>query len=143
MSSTGLKCTRLFTILAILLMTEGVSQADENVASSAQMIQLGAQVIEKHGCTRCHIIGGKGGTALQGPILDNIGNLLTPEQIRKKVLDPAYLMAEGFENEYNSGIMPDTFSEQIPQGELEALVTYLSTLKNPSAGTPKPIIKGD
>lgn len=106
---------------------------------SAEMIEMGKQAMVDYECTNCHFIGGKGGTKKRGPKLDNIGSLLTAEQMKRKLLDPGYLMAEGFEKEFDEGQMPDTFGEQMSKRELKALVAYLMTLTDTSVDTPKPI----
>ncbi len=75
----------------------------------------------------------------RGPVLDNIGNLLTKEDIKKKIFDPGYLYADGFEKEHKKGLMPDKYKELMTEEELDALAAYLTTLKNPAVETPKPI----
>lgn len=110
-------------------------------APSAEMIEMGKQALVDYECTNCHFVGGKGGTKKRGPKLDNIGSLLTMEQMEKKILDPFYIMAEGFEKQYDEGQMPDTFGEQMSKREMKALVAYLSTLRDTSVDTPKPIFQ--
>ncbi|MBI3597524.1 MAG: c-type cytochrome [Nitrospirae bacterium] len=104
-------------------------------------IAYGKEVYELYECYNCHKIGGKGSVKKRGPMLDNIGNLATVEQIKKKVYDPKFLMADGFEKEYNKGLMPKNYTELISDGELEALAAYLASLKNTSVNTPKPVLK--
>jgi mono/diheme cytochrome c family protein len=102
-------------------------------------VAYGKDVYELYECYNCHKIGGKGSVKKRGPILDNIGNLATAEQLKKKIFEPLTFMAEGFEKEYKKKTMPKNYSELISDGELDALVTYLGTLKNGSKDTPKPI----
>ena len=45
-------------------------------------------------CTRCHAIGGAGGTV--GPPLENIGNTLTREQILESLIEPSARLAPGY-----------------------------------------------
>jgi mono/diheme cytochrome c family protein len=104
-------------------------------------IAYGKDVYELYECYNCHKIGGKGSVKKRGPMLDNIGNLATADQIKKKVYDPKFMMAEGFEKEYNKGTMPKNYTELITEGELDALASYLVSLKNTSIKTPKPILK--
>ncbi|MER3425378.1 MAG: hypothetical protein C4293_21235 [Nitrospiraceae bacterium] len=106
---------------------------------SASLIARGMEVYELHECYNCHKIGGKGSVKKRGPILDNVGNLLTIEDIKKKIFDPTYLYAEGFEKEHKKGVMPDKYKELMSEEELNALAAYLSTLKNPEIETPRPI----
>ncbi|WP_149303648.1 HEAT repeat domain-containing protein [Pareuzebyella sediminis] len=45
-------------------------------------------------CTRCHAINGGGGTV--GPPLENIGNILTREQILESLIEPSARIAPGY-----------------------------------------------
>ena len=108
-------------------------------AGGMSLVARGMEVYELHECYNCHKIGGKGSVKKRGPVLDNIGNLLTIEDFKKKILDPAYLYAEGFEKEHKKGVMPDKYKDLMSEEELDALAAYLSTLKNPSVETPKPV----
>jgi mono/diheme cytochrome c family protein len=128
---------------------EGLSAAElakkKAAASSGGVpsdpVAYGKEVYELYECYNCHKIGGKGSVKKRGPMLDNIGNLATVDQIKKKVYDPKFMMAEGFEKEYKKGTMPKNYPELITEGELDALAAYLVTLKDTSIKTPKPIIK--
>ena len=103
------------------------------------VVERGAEVYDLYECYNCHKIGGKGSVKKRGPILDNIGSFLTVKDIRQKVFDSTYLYAEGFEEEHKKGRMPDKYKELMTEEEVLALATYLSTLKDPTAKTPKPI----
>lgn len=107
--------------------------------AGGNLIARGMEVYELHECYNCHKIGGKGGVKKRGPELDNVGNLLTIDDIKKKIFDPTYLYAEGFEKEHKKGVMPDKYKELMSEEELAALAAYLSTLKNPAVATPKPV----
>jgi cytochrome c553 len=50
-------------------------------------------------------------------------------------------MAEGFEKEYNKKLMPDKYKELMADQDIDQLVAYLSSLKDPSVETPKPVKK--
>ena len=119
--------------------TAGVPSGEPAAAGSQDLVARGKEVYELQECYNCHKIGGKGSVKKRGPVLDNIGNLLTKEDMKKKVFDTAYLYAEGFEKEHKKGLMPDKYKELMTDEELDALAAYLSTLKNPSVETPKPI----
>jgi mono/diheme cytochrome c family protein len=108
-------------------------------ASGGGIIARGMEVYDLHECYNCHKIGGKGSVKKRGPVLDNIGNLLTQEDIKKKIFDPTYLYAEGFEKEHKKKQMPDKYKELMSDEEVTALAAYLATLKNPAVETPKPI----
>lgn len=125
--------------------SEGPSAADlakkraSAGAAPSDPVAYGKEVYDLYECYNCHKIGGKGSVKKRGPIMDNIGNLATAEQLKKKIFEPMTFMAEGFEKEFKKKTMPKNYSELISDGELEALVTYLGTLKNGSKDTPKMI----
>ncbi len=111
------------------------------VLSSGRMtvVEQGAEIYDLYECYNCHKIGGKGSVKKRGPMLDNIGSLLTINDIGKKILDPTYLYAEGFEKEHKKGRMPDKYKDLMTEEEVVSLATYLSTLKDPAADTPRPV----
>jgi mono/diheme cytochrome c family protein len=108
-------------------------------SGSVDIIARGMEVYDLHECYNCHKIGGKGSVKKRGPVLDNIGSYLTPDDIKKKVFDPGYLYADGFEKEHKKKQMPDKYKELMTDEEVNALAAYLATLKNGSSDTPKPI----
>ena len=75
----------------------------------------------------------------RGPELDNIGNLVSAEMLKKKLLDPYTFSTEGFEKEYKKAVMPDNYPELMTEKEMDAVVAYMLTLKNEAVKTPKPI----
>jgi mono/diheme cytochrome c family protein len=103
------------------------------------LLARGMEVYDLYECYNCHKIGGKGSVKKRGPVLDNVGSLLTIEDIKKKIFDPTYLYAEGFEKEHKKGLMPDKYKELMTEEELNAVAAYLSTLKNPAVETPRPV----
>ncbi len=103
------------------------------------VVERGAEVYDLYECYNCHKIGGKGSVKKRGPILDNIGSFLTINDIKQKIFDPTYLYAEGFEKQHKKGRMPDKYKDLMTEEEVLALATYLSTLKDPTAKTPKPV----
>jgi len=109
--------------------------------AGGDLVALGKEQYDLQECYNCHKIGGKGSVKKRGPVLDNIGNLMKPEEMKEKILYPRTWMAEGFEKEYNKKQMPDKYKELMFDQEVDALVAYLATLKNPSVETPKPIKK--
>ena len=104
------------------------------------IMKLGEEQWQLQECYNCHKIRGEGGKK-RGPELDNIGSLLTMEEIKLKILDPKSFMAEGFEKEWEKGRMPDKFKDVMSDSEVVALATWLSEFKNTSVATPKPIKK--
>ena len=117
---------------------EGV-QAPQDQGGALTRVERGAEVYDLYECYNCHKVGGKGSVKKRGPILDNIGSFLTINDIKQKIFDPTYLYAEGFEEQHKKGRMPDKYKELMTEEEVLALATYLSTLKDPTAKTPKPI----
>lgn len=114
----------------------------EVAAPSPELIERGRQAYEDWECYNCHKIGGKGGVKRRGPELDNIGSLLSPDAIRAEILNPASSLAEGFEDEYDKKTMPDDFGQRLSDDEINALVAYLSSLKDTSVQTPSPFFPG-
>ena len=122
----------------------GVQVVEEAVATPASsaaagdLVALGKEQWELQECYNCHKLFGKGGKK-RGPELDNIGNLMTPEALRQKILDPKSWKAEGFDKQYKKGKMPDKYKDLMFDEEVDALVAFLATLKDTSVNTPKPI----
>lgn len=110
------------------------------LGAGGDLVALGKEQWNLQECYNCHKLFGEGGKK-RGPELDNIGNVMTPDQLREKILFPQSWMAEGFEKDYEKKKMPDKYRELMEDSEVEALVTFLSTLKNLSVNTPKPIKK--
>ncbi|MBI3603933.1 MAG: cytochrome c [Nitrospirae bacterium] len=109
-------------------------------ATGGDLVALGKEQWNLQECYNCHKLFGEGGKK-RGPEMDNIGSLLKPEELKRKILDPQSWMAEGFEKEYEKKKMPDKYKELMEEKEVDALVAFLSTLKNTAVATPKPIKK--
>lgn len=122
--------------------TPGSVGLTEATGPSPELIERGKVAYEDWECYNCHKIGGKGGVKRRGPELDNIGNLLSPDAIRAEILNPSSSLAEGFEEEYDKVTMPDDYGERLSEGEVSALVAYLSSLTDTSVQTPKPFFPG-
>ena len=103
------------------------------------MVKMGMKVYKEFECFNCHKLGGKGWKKRKGPELDNIGNLVSAELLKKKLLDPWVFSTEGFDKEYQKPVMPNNYPKLMSDKEMDAVVAYMLTLKNPSAKTPKPI----
>ena len=110
-------------------------------AATGDLVALGKEQYELQECYNCHKVGGKGGLKKRGPHLDNVGNLMKPEELKEKILNPRSYMAEGFEKEYNKKLMPDKYKELMADQDIDQLVAYLSSLKDSSVETPKPVKK--
>lgn len=107
-------------------------------AAAGDLVALGKEQWDLQECYNCHKLFGQGGKK-RGPEMDNIGNLMTPEQLRQKILDPKSWKAEGFDKQYKKGKMPDKYKDLMFDEEIDALVAFLASLKDASVNTPKPI----
>jgi mono/diheme cytochrome c family protein len=88
----------------------------------------GEQIFFKHpaaACVLCHTLKGQGGTV--GPPLDGIAARFTPEYISESLVEPAKVLAKGFEA-LGASPMPPMGLLLKPQ-ELEDIKAYLQTLK--------------
>jgi mono/diheme cytochrome c family protein len=118
----------------------GAPSGTPSAAASGDILQIGEEQWQLQECYNCHKLKGEGGKK-RGPELDNIGSLLSMEDIKLKIVDPKSWMAEGFEKEFEKGKMPDKYKDLMEDKDIVALATWLSTFKNTSVMTPKPIKK--
>ena len=109
-------------------------------ASAGDFMKVGEEQWQLQECYNCHKLRGAGGKK-RGPELDNIGSLLSVEEIQQKIADPKSFMAEGYDKEWQKGIMPSKFKDLMDPQEMQALAAWLGTFKNTSVNTPKPIKK--
>ena len=112
----------------------------ETKAATGDFMKIGEEQWQLHECYNCHKLKGEGGKK-RGPELDNIGSYLTAAEIKQKIFYPKTYMAEGFEKEWEKGKMPDKFKDVMEDSDAMALASWLSTFKNTSVNTPKPIKK--
>jgi hypothetical protein len=108
--------------------------------ASGDVMKIGEEQWQLQECYNCHKLRGEGGKK-RGPELDNIGSLMTVEEIQQKIADPKSFMAEGYDKEWQKGIMPNKFKDLMDPKEMLALATWLGSFKNTSVNTPKPIKK--
>ena len=122
--------------------TTGPSSPPPPTASvvTGDFMKLGEEQWQLMECYNCHKLKGEGGKK-RGPELDNIGSLLTVDEIQRKITDPKSFMAEGFEKEWEKGRMPDKFKDLMEPKDILALASWLGSFKNTSVNTPKPIKK--
>lgn len=109
-------------------------------AGGGDFMKVGEEQWQLQECYNCHKLRGEGGKK-RGPELDNIGSLLTVDEIQQKIADPKSFMAEGYEKEWTKGIMPNKFKDLMEPKEMQALAAWLGSFKNTSVNTPKPIKK--
>ncbi|MCZ6801469.1 MAG: cytochrome c [Nitrospirae bacterium] len=119
-----------------------VADVDESASASGavsgDLVALGLEQWDLQECYQCHKLFGKVGKK-RGPEMDNIGNLMTPDQLREKILYPKSWKAEGFDKQYKKGKMPNKYIDLMFDEEIDALVAFLASLKDTSVNTPKPI----
>jgi len=108
--------------------------------ANGDFMKVGEEQWQLHECYNCHKLKGEGGKK-RGPELDNIGSYLTADEIKQKIFNPKSFMAEGFEKDWEKGKMPDKFKDVMEDSDAMALATWLSTFKNTSVNTPRPIKK--
>jgi mono/diheme cytochrome c family protein len=89
----------------------------------AAQTEKGAQVYAAQKCSSCHSIADKGNK--KGP-LDDVGSKLTSDQIREWIVDPAGMTAK--QKAARKPPMPAKYAS-LPKDDLDALVTYLASLK--------------
>jgi mono/diheme cytochrome c family protein len=102
----------VFVAIALIVMV---------VAASAQ--DAGAKVYADQKCSTCHSIAGKGNAK---GALDDVGSKLTADDIRQWIVDPAAATAK--HNATRKPAMPAKYAS-LPKGDVDALVTYLASLK--------------
>lgn len=104
------------------------SQADapsSTAAAPAAASNKPEDIIAAGGCMGCHALRGQGGTV--APSFDGIGARSNRDELRESILDPNAKVAPAYEA--MRGVMPQTFGQQLTAGQLEALVTYLASLR--------------
>lgn len=116
------------------------STASASSGGGGDFMKVGEEQWQLQECYNCHKLRGEGGKK-RGPELDNIGSLLTVEEIQQKIADPKSFMAEGYDKEWQKGIMPNKFKDLMEPKDMQALAAWLGTFKNTSVNTPKPIKK--
>ncbi|HYN88090.1 MAG TPA: c-type cytochrome, partial [Ardenticatenaceae bacterium] len=97
------------------------------------------ETIQANGCGGCHVIPGTDAAGAVGPSLAGIATraeetVATPEYtgaadsaeafIHESIVSPSTFVRPNYPD-----VMPKNFGETIPEGELEALVAYLATLR--------------
>jgi disulfide bond formation protein DsbB len=80
----------------------------------------GFALLTAQGCVACHDVTGP--TVRIGPPLSNVGERLSAAEIRRSILEPDAVIAEGFQ----PGLMLQDFGEKLTPDELDQIVGYLS-----------------
>jgi len=81
----------------------------------------GAQVFANNGCAGCHALAAANAGGVVGPSLDDVIPGQAAAQISQSIVDPEAQITQGFP----SGVMPETYDDDIPPDQLKQLVDYL------------------
>lgn len=100
-----------------VVLTVGVACA----ASAQDTKAKGEKVFADQKCSLCHSIAGKGN--MKGP-LDDVGSKLSADEIRQWIVD-----AKGMTAKSKATRKPEMKAYTLSKDDVDALVTYLSTLK--------------
>ena len=88
------------------------------------------EIVANAGCIACHTIDAVGATGQLGPNLSQVGERLTPDEIRQSILTPDAVIAENCPTgPCPPGVMPKDFGNRLSAAQLETLVALLSNLK--------------
>ena len=85
------------------------------IGATSGAVYQGAQLFYQKGCEYCHAISGLGGH--RGPDLTDVGNLLTVNDMKIRILN-------------GGGLMP-SFANNLTPDEVNALIAFLQTRKKP------------
>ena len=86
----------------------------------------GKALFAQYGCQGCHKVEGEGGEV--GPDITKVGASRTPEELMRKIVEPAAWTTPGFQ----PGIMPAEIGRSIPEGERHEIVAWLAGLSGRS-----------
>ena len=97
-----------------------------------EAIAAGREIFESNKCFNCHKVFWEGNSD-RGPNLGTkqIG-LYSAEYIKEQVVDPRKIQSPGFEDPKSKKAMPTSYSEDLSEVELDALVAYLKTMRDPT-----------
>ncbi len=97
-----------------------------------EVIAAGREVFENNKCFNCHKVFWEGNSD-RGPNLGTkqIG-LYTTDYIKEQILDPRKKQSPGFDDPKSVKAMPTYYGDDLSEGELSALASYLKTLRDPT-----------
>jgi cytochrome c oxidase subunit 2 len=99
----------------------GGGAAETRQAQTTDPEALFTSAAAPQACGACHTLQAAGTSSTTGPNLDEVLADLTPEQIRRSIVEPNAEIAEG----YNEGVMPD-YGQTLSEEQVDALVEYLT-----------------
>jgi len=97
-----------------------------------EVIAAGREVFGSNKCFNCHKVFWEGNSD-RGPNLGTkqIG-LYSEDYIKEQILEPRKIQSPGYEDKKSKKAMPTYYDEDLSEDELDALVAYLKTLRNPT-----------
>jgi mono/diheme cytochrome c family protein len=108
-----MRCS-LILVVGALIGAAGVANAQDKVAR-------GAQVYVEQKCSLCHSVAGKGNAK---GALDEVGTKLSAADLKAWIVD-----AKGMTAKSGAARKPDMKNYTLPDGDVDALVAYMGTLK--------------
>jgi len=102
--------------------TVKIAAADIAAAKASGPVHKGKEAMGTYGCVGCHKVEGEGGVV--GPELTLTAKERSPEELMRKILDPAAWTTPGFP----PGVMPAGLGKTIPEGDRHEIIAYLMGL---------------
>lgn len=99
--------------------------------AGAQPIQVegesGEELFVSAGCTGCHQFDPAGAAGGVGPSLNQIGSVLSVEELVQSIVEPDAVIAENCPaGPCPPGVMPQNYSERFTEEQIETLAIYLA-----------------
>lgn len=97
-----------------------------------EAIAAGREIFEGNKCFNCHKVFWEGNSD-RGPNLGTkqIG-LYSADYIKEQILEPRKIQSPGFEDPKSQKAMPTYYGEDLNDAEIQSLVAYLKTLRDPT-----------
>ncbi|MGP0564916.1 MULTISPECIES: c-type cytochrome [unclassified Nitrospina] len=97
-----------------------------------EVIAAGRRVFEDNKCFNCHKVFWEGNSD-RGPNLGTkqIG-LFNEDYLKEQIVDPRKIQSPGFDDPKSYKAMPTYYGEDLSEDELNALVSYLKTMRDPT-----------
>jgi mono/diheme cytochrome c family protein len=108
--------------VVLVAMVIAVVPAVTAAAQDAKVIEKGQQVYTAQKCSVCHSVAGKGN---KKGALDEVGTKLSTDEIREWLVHPVEMSAKAKATRKP----PMKPYDKLPKEDLDALVTYLASLK--------------
>jgi cytochrome c oxidase subunit II len=104
----------------------GGQNAGGAAVDAKQLFTAGNPSTNAPACGSCHTLAAAGATGKVGPDLDKFLKGQTPAFIKQSIVQPAAVIAKGFDN----GIMPPNYGDTLSGAQVDALVAYLAKATN-------------